>query len=352
MTSILGDSEYARQLAKDFVTAIHNRYDLKRRYTRGRCASKLPLVIQLSCPNSVLDQPRVRVDPDADERTEPVPARGAEVGADAGCGVAVYLFALIALDENWSRRRMLLQADPTAASGSGAAGAKLEVAVTPRSMLASSFDVPEDKVAVFEVELQLTRTEACASTLELQSRICDTMHDYLSTTASASLTAQITRLSVDMGDEQCGARRALRSLLTEWSSATAEVQLMVVFAKGADAVFHENAFMEMAGVNFITGGANNRAPPPPMLPGCRVTIDDSFKCDDCSPSAAKSSSSDSSDTDNTALIAGVCGEVGGAVLVGAGVMLWLRSKNEEAVMAAPGQSIDVNELKAQLQVEV
>lgn len=85
---------------------------------------------------------------------------------------------------------------------------------------------------------------------------------------------------------------------------------------------------------------------------CQVTIDDSFKCDDCSPSAAKSSSSDSSDTDNTALIAGVCGEVGGAVLVGAGVMLWLRSKNEEAVMAAPGQSIDVNELKAQLQVEV
>eukprot|EP00961_Rhodomonas_salina_P098364 1323740-Rhodomonas_salina.1 len=35
MTSILGDSEYSRKLAKDFVGAIRTRYDLNGRYTRA-----------------------------------------------------------------------------------------------------------------------------------------------------------------------------------------------------------------------------------------------------------------------------------------------------------------------------
>eukprot|EP00961_Rhodomonas_salina_P165555 2230441-Rhodomonas_salina.1 len=80
-------------------------------------------------------------------------------------------------------------------------------------------------------------------------------------------------------------------------------------------------------------------------------MDDTFRCEDCTPSAAKPHSSSHS-SDNTALIAGVCGGVGGAVLVGAGVMLWVRSKEEEAVMAPAVQSIDVSQLKAQLQEEV
>eukprot|EP00961_Rhodomonas_salina_P233977 3161761-Rhodomonas_salina.2 len=55
-------------------------------------------------------------------------ARGAEVGAEVGHGaVHLPLLALITLrvDANWSHPRMLLRPDPTAASGAGAAGAKL-----------------------------------------------------------------------------------------------------------------------------------------------------------------------------------------------------------------------------------
>eukprot|EP00961_Rhodomonas_salina_P259723 3509778-Rhodomonas_salina.1 len=98
----------------------------------------------------------------------------------------------------------------------------------------------------------------------------------------------------------------------------------MVFVKGAEATFNEEAITEMAGVNAITAAANNK-----------VTIYDNFKCDDCSPGAAKDSSSSASASDKTALIAGVCGGVGGAVLVGAGAMLWMRSRKvDEAVMAA------------------
>jgi len=92
----------------------------------------------------------------------------------------------------------------------------------------------------------------------------------------------------------------------------------------------------------------------------QVTIDDNFKCVACNSgkgaqvpdgNGAQGSASSSS-SDNTALIAGVCGGVGGLLLVAGGAALWMRSRQEDAVMAAPVQSINVNDLKSQLQAEV
>jgi len=314
MTSILGDSEYSRKLAKDFVGAIRTRYDLNGRYTRAFWINPG----YEWTPTQTAGQSLFQV------------------------SQKIYLFALITLDENWTRRRMLLQADadPTADSGSGTGGAKLEVAVTPKSMLASSFEVPEEKVAAFSVELQLTPAEACLSMVELQSALRLTLEDYLSSTASTFRTAQITRLTVDRGDEDCVTRRSLRKLLSGFSSATATVQLLVVFVEDAEAVFNQKAFADMAGVNSISADPNNA-----------VTVDDNFKCSDCSPIGAGSASSSSS-SDDTALIAGVCGGVGGAVLLAALAFVVMRRKPEEAVMAAPVQTVNVDDLKAQLQSDV
>eukprot|EP00961_Rhodomonas_salina_P139397 1875799-Rhodomonas_salina.4 len=77
----------------------------------------------------------------------------------------VYLFALITLDENISRRRMLLSTDvnPTKDTGSGVGGAQVLFPVARTSIMAQAFDVPDDRVVLFNVEMQLTPDEACLS---------------------------------------------------------------------------------------------------------------------------------------------------------------------------------------------
>eukprot|EP00961_Rhodomonas_salina_P035858 482373-Rhodomonas_salina.3 len=85
----------------------------------------------------------------------------------------------------------------------------------------------------------------------------------------------------------------------------------------------------------------------------QVTIDNDFKCtgDGCGVigDRAPSSSSSSSSSDNTALIAGIAGGVGGVVVVGAAAALWMRSrKDDEQVMTAPVQTINIEDLKTQL----
>eukprot|EP00961_Rhodomonas_salina_P179255 2418835-Rhodomonas_salina.1 len=83
MQMILGENDYARDLAVDYVKAIHERYTLNGRYNRAYW-----------------------INPGYE--WTPTQTAGKSLFS---VSQKVYLFALITLDENISRRRMLLATD-------------------------------------------------------------------------------------------------------------------------------------------------------------------------------------------------------------------------------------------------
>jgi len=326
LQGILGENDYARDLAVDFVKAIHERYTLNGRYTRAYW-----------------------INPGYE--WTPTQTAGKSIFQ---VSQKVYLFALITLDENWSRRRMLLSTDPTKDSGSGLGAANMQYSTSPKSMMAGVFQVPEDKVALFDVEMQLTSAEACMSRVEQQTAFQATFQDYLITTASAWHTVQVVGITVDMGDEKCGSRRNIRKLLSGFSSATASVRMLIVFEDGDKPIINTKALSELPGISAVKAEASTAS---------AVTMDDTFVCvgDKCdgargvdAKDKAKAASDDSDDSSNTALIAGIAGGVGGALLVVAGAVLFMRSKSSggNVHVAHPVQTIDVGSLKAQLHEEV
>eukprot|EP00961_Rhodomonas_salina_P264341 3572657-Rhodomonas_salina.7 len=101
--------------------------------------------------------------------------------------------------------------------------------VTPKSVMAKAFDVPEDCVALYSVQLQLSKPEACMSPAQRQRAIRETFIDCLSSPASTLHAVQVMSMTVDMGGEACaGGRRSLRALLETYSAATATVEMMLV----------------------------------------------------------------------------------------------------------------------------
>jgi len=320
LTNILGASDYTRELAVSFARAIHERYELNGRYRRA-----------------------FWINPGYE--WTPTQTAGRSIFS---VSQKIYLFALISLDENWTRRRMLLQ---TARSGSealeeqsaGMNAASLAFDVTPKSMLASSFDVPVDRVATFAVEMQLTEAEACMSAVDLQASLRATFEDYLTKSASGFHTVQVTKMEVDMGGHQCASnRRSLRKLLAGFSAASAVVEMLVVFKEGSASTFNDKLFAEQAGITSVR--AVDVSP--------KVSINADYKCEtNCGPSSGQGQNSDSDlSSSNTAMIAGIAGGVGGALVVGGAVAMLMRKKDDEPIPAV--QTINVNDLKAQLADEV
>eukprot|EP00961_Rhodomonas_salina_P207966 2806505-Rhodomonas_salina.1 len=72
---------------------------------------------------------------------------------------------------------------------------------------------------------------------ELQASLRTALVGYLETTATTFHTVQVLSLDVDRGDEQCGARRNVRKLLASYSSASATVQMLIVFHEGTISKF-------------------------------------------------------------------------------------------------------------------
>jgi len=316
---ILGENVFARDLAVDFANTIHEQYALNGRYMRA-----------------------FWINPGYE--WTPTQTNGRSIFS---VSQKVYLFALITLDENWSsRRRMLLQtsADPTANTGSGASAAEVSFSVTPQSMLAGAFNVPVDKVASFKVELQLTKAEACMSAKERQEAMTRTVEDFLSTTASTYHSAQVLSVTVDMGSETCGAaRRTIRGLKSDFSSATAEVQMLIVFVDGKDAVFNQAAFSRMPGVVAVEPVAGNR-----------VKIDNTFTTQNSKPigpGSAEGSGGGGGGSDMGLIIGAVCGAVGAIALV-VGAVMYMKRSREMHVEAVTVQAINTADLKAQLADEV
>eukprot|EP00961_Rhodomonas_salina_P167681 2260142-Rhodomonas_salina.4 len=157
---------------------------------------------------------------------------------------------------------MLLQTSPSSSEAlreneAGVSGAAVAYEVTPVSLMARALEVPEDKVALFNLEVRLTSAEACLGLAALQDSLRLALLDMLADTASAFLTLQITSLEVDRGEEACGGRRSLRKLLGGFSSAAARVQMLVVFAAGAAARFDLAALAQHPAVTHVQPDPRN-----------------------------------------------------------------------------------------------
>lgn len=317
MATVLGSSDYARQLAVDFANSIHERYSLNGRYVRAYW-----------------------INPGYE--WTPAQTGGRSIFT---LSQKLFLFSLVTLDEDqsaWegpeyvaptfsaSRRRMLLS--NTDNTGSGLGAAEMQYAVTPKSMLATAFNVPSDNVASFTVNVQLTTPEACLSPSELQAKLRDTFEDYLSSTATPIKTVQVARLTIDRGDEQCGGRRKLRTLLSSWSTASAQVTMLVVFSDETKPIINVARIKEMAGINSIEILD---------LPSS-VTVDDTFECFNCASDNESKSSSD-----QIALIAGISAGAGGLVIFLVVLYLYVRQNQEEE--STPIHVLSIADLKAQLQ---
>jgi len=311
LTDILGNSVYTKDLAVAFAKTIHARYNLNGRYRRAYW-----------------------INPGYE--WTPTQTDGRSVFT---VSQKVYLFALVTLDENWSRRRrrMLLQTstDALQENAAGMNSASVAFDVSPRSMMAKAFDVPEDRVATFEAKLSLTYAEACMEPPALQAALRETLDDYVQTSISEYHTLQVTTLSVDRGDVQCDRRSSPRTRAL--SSAVATVTMLLVFQKGGESQINIADIATRPGVQSITpltvSRDVNTAPPAGPIE---------------TPAPGSSEGSSSSDV---ALIGGIAGGIAGLVLVVLAVVLYTRSKKAEEQIAAV-QTININDLKGQLAEDV
>lgn len=81
-------------------------------------------------------------------------------------------------------------------------------------------------MALFTVDVQLTK--ACMTPVQLQSALCETFIDYLSSPASALHTVQVMSMKVDMGGETCSPAEGRRSLRTLRCTVTAHDAIVPV----------------------------------------------------------------------------------------------------------------------------
>eukprot|EP00961_Rhodomonas_salina_P243559 3291516-Rhodomonas_salina.1 len=118
--------------------------------------------------------------------------------------------------------------------------------------MARAYDVPIDRVATFDVEMQLTQQEACLPEAQLQTAILSTLDDYLTGDVISKLeTVTITKMSIDKAGVSCDATAGVSCDATAGVScdATAIVTVLVVFDKGTTAQVNLERLSAMPGIN-------------------------------------------------------------------------------------------------------
>lgn len=112
--------------------------------------------------------------------------------------------------------------------------------------------------------------------------------------------------------------------------------MLVVFQEGTQARFNMEQFRSMAGVNDIQAAS--------VSP--KIALDETY----IPTSREHAAEEGGSDSSNTALIAGICGGVGGLLLLGLAAFWFMRSKDDDDVM--PASPVNMESLKTQLQSEL
>jgi len=258
-------------------------------------------------------------------------------------------FALINLDEVFNEnapdptytlpttrpvpaRRMLLQKN-VQNSNAGLSGAELTYQSSYKQIIASSYDVPEDRIATLKVVMELDMEAACNSEAERHEALAATMLDYLTQVSSPLQNVLLLSHSLDMQGALCARRNGGRP--------SVDMEVLVAFAAGTVSKMNTEALQNMAGVLSVSE----------LDVSPKVSVDPTFVPDHgMTPTGGPGGedSSDGSSSDNTALIAGICGGVGGLVVIGAAAMFLMRGRGGSTDHVQTVQAVDVNSLKAQL----
>merc|ERR1711906_20212 len=302
-TSFLGNSDYAKDLADGHTQAIFSTYALNGRYRRA-----------------------YMINPGYE--WTPTQTGGASIFS---VSQKLFMFALITLDEGIAtspgnaeptssyptiRRRMLLSSvdDALKDGQSGLGGASLTFKTTPETMLATAFDVPVDRVATYTVDMKLTQSEACMEEPQLADSLRGTLKNMVEGAASAHETVQILTMKVNKAGISC--RRSLRGLKTEFSGATVEVTMAVVFSKGEASEFSISKLEANAGINSVT------------------KLDVSPRIQDADENfVAPKENDESSGGTNVALIGGIAGGAGALVLL-VGGLIFMKIRSDTAQTAS------------------
>jgi hypothetical protein len=319
-TSFLGNSDYARNTAIGHIGAIDAEYDLNGRYKRA-----------------------FMINPGYE--WTPTQTGGAAIFS---VSQKLFMFALITLDEGIAqnpgasapsssypnRRRMLLSSvdDNLKDAQSGLGGAAVEFQTSPAQMLASAYEVPQDKVATFKVVMQLTEQEVCMADSQLAATVRENLADMVKDVASGHKTVQVLTMKVNKAGFEC--RRNLRGLKATFTDATVEVTMAVVFNEGSTAQFSKK---KLEGKNGIVSVDTEDVSP-------KVTMVDDTNW---TPEVEKKSSST-----NIGLIVGiVVGVLAAIALLAVGAFFFMKRSSEPQVVEAV-QTINVEDLKSQLATEI
>lgn len=337
MASVLGDSTYARDLGINYAKAIAQEYRLNGRFRRAFWVN-----------------PAFEWSPTATGGT-----------SRFHLSQRVYLFALVSLEENFDGRRgakvaptspprfKLLQTapaqqNPLEEQSSGLSSISLNnKLVTPKQMMADSFGVSQDAVGIFDVQLQLTGDQACMAPADRQGAVRVLLDQYVAASASPIHSVQVLSLKVELNGHVCPTgRRHLRKLLADsaLSPAVATVKMLVVFQEEA-AEFDLNEFVDdnkaVASVEQDPSNAMSFTEPGK----------NSISVGEGADKGADEEEGSGSSLD-TGLIAGICGGVGGAlvILVVGAVFLKKRRalEREEVAHAVTAARTTSAELKEQL----
>lgn len=347
MTTVLGESDYTKNLGAQYSQHIGTKYKLNDRYKRAwfinpgyewtpqqsdrtsifSLSQKIFMFCLINLNEGFIDPPSIfneRVGdsaklPDYTRRSQPISRRLLTTAVDDG--------------------------------GSSMSSQQMNFDVSPRTLLASAYGLPVDRVATFEVEVALTDQEACKDVTDLKEILAGDLVNAVGDVATEHETVQIVSFSVQRRGFDC---KSLRRRLLDTSSAGAYaiVETAVVFSAGTSAKIDLAAFSEMERFTRVKSmeGTVEKVE-------TDAVVGDDFEAagtkDKSNPKAEDKDQSSGGGGSNTAVIAGVAGGIAGLLVIALGGFMFYKSRSTGSEqMAIPVESVTIENLKAQLQNDV
>jgi len=188
----------------------------------------------------------------------------------------------------------------------------------------------------------------------LRDSMDKTMDDYLSNSAGSLETVQVLSVKVDRNGVACDRRVGLSRTLPQFSDATANVEVLVVFSPGTIAGLNTDVFRQLPGVLSLE----------PVSISDKVTVSDSFDPTSGPQPSTKTTGDDTAKEEGEGGSEGmsvvvVAGAVagGGALLLGLAACMFARSRNSggddaQVITGISMDRIDMAGLKASLTADV
>jgi len=326
MKSIFLDSDYAERLGTSFADNVVRKWGVNSRYVRA-----------------------FWINPGYEWTPTSV------VGAFSRFTISqkIIVFVLINLNEDFMRRRMILQTGANE-QNRGTGQAMITNNIDQADILAQVVGVDKSNIVGLEVVMGLTDQEACYSEANLREILKPKLERALENAAQPSngflaQGLQITGISVDRSTVRCAGTRRTVASRTLLGTASAAVNALVAADPTKNVKINLGQLQEQEGINSVKRVAGE-------CTFCTNEPVDSTKIADDTKSAADKqddSDDDSDSNSNTVIIAAVCGSIGGVLVIVAGFMAWrMSNKQSQTSNVNVVEAVSLADLKSQLASEV